>query len=130
MTKNPENTVTLPNGTEVAFGPPSVWDSVKFREKFDRNIEALGMEQVALDAMTPDERDDYDQFRQLATLWVVWRCAVAGGYDKDEETFWNAVPLTGGTFARIVEVATSFFGEQPASVMSPGSSGRDSAAPS
>ncbi len=124
--ENPETIITLPNGTEVRFGPPSVWDSVKFREKFGKNIEALGMEKIAVDAMPENERDEFEDFRNRGTLWLVWRCACAGGYDKDEESFWTSVPVTGGTFAKIVAVATSFFGEPRGSEMSSGSSGAGS----
>lgn len=121
--ENPETKVTLPNGTEVQFGPPSVWDSVKFREQFGKNIEALGMEKLAIDAMSKEERDEYEDFRNRGTLWLVWRCACAGGYEGTEEAFWTSVPVTGGTFTKIVEVATSFFGEQQGSEMSSDSSG-------
>ena len=123
MTKNPEITITLPDDSAVTLRPPTVWDSVLFREQFGRNVEAIAMEEAALASMSESEREEFDAFRNRAMLWLCWRCAVAGGFDGTEEAFWNRVPMTGKHFTEIIGAATDFFGGLPEPETSPDSSG-------
>jgi len=122
MSKNPETIITLPDGTAVTLRPPTVWDSVLFREQFGRNVEAIAMEKAAIAAMTPEEREEFDAFRNRAMLWLCWRCAASGGFEGTEEDFWKRVPMTGAHFTEIIGASTDFFGGLPEPETSPDSS--------
>jgi len=98
-------TVKLSNGLELRFAPLSVYDSVKFRERFGRNIEALGNELV-----TDDELDKME-----GMIFLAYRSATAGGYEGSEEDFQRAIPLVGDDLAKIMEAVTAFFGGPPGS---------------
>ncbi len=117
MTQNPEKTpsataaITI-GDKEYRFASPTVWDSVLFRKHFGRNIEALGMEAAAVDALPESEREAHQAFQQEGMLWLVWRCAVAGGSDLSEEDFWSGIAIT--DMGRVIEVAAGFFGGTPA----------------
>lgn len=94
------------------FAALTVWDSVLFRRRFGRNIEALAMTDAEAESAGLSG-NELAAFKQDGILFLGWRAAVAGGFAGAEDEFWASIPMS--DMASVLEEAAGFFGARPAS---------------